>query len=241
MKTCTDNQPIEWEKENVVFINIWQLQEEILHRIEKIASFEKMDEETFRFQKEAALVCMRNIKGTCRYPCNVTVLLQPFAAECVGDGFFVFGKEKISCAVLDKIDRQKITQGYLYAFHAPQLSMEKADSILEQYYMQTFQVACMDVLRDWLRDRLERKHSRQDRQFCSPSFGPGYYGMGMEAAEKLIGLMDAERAGITWENGCMQPMMSLVGIYLVSGQELLPVCKDCENCGGNRGGCEFCR
>jgi len=228
-------------KEDVVSVNIWDLQEATMNRIAEIASFDKMDEEARQLQKNTAATCLERIMESCGESCRVNVLLQPFAAECAKDGYFMFGKERVRCTVLDKIDRQQVTQGYLYAFHAPVLAIEEADSLLEQYYRETFQIACMDVLRDWVQKYLERRHSVKTRQFCSPSFGPGYYGMELEAAEQILGLMNAGRAGITWQDGHMQPMMSLVGIYLISRQDTLPVCKDCVSCRGSRSGCEFCR
>lgn len=228
-------------EKNAYSINIWELKEDLLQRVAEIASLEKMDEETRRIQQDTAVACMEHIREECGNPCFVKILIQPFAAECAKDGYFMFGKERIRCTVLDKIDRRQVTQGYLYAFHAPELSIEEADSLLEQYYMQVFQIACMDVLRDWLQKYLEQKHSVRTKQFCSPSFGPGYYGMELDAVKKLLELMNAERAGIIWRDGHMQPMMSLTGIYLISEQDILPVCRDCISCKGNRSGCEFCR
>lgn len=171
---------------------------------------------------------------------EVSVLLQPFAGECVHEGYLEFGNKKIECNVLEQIDTAGVEKGYLYAFHAPDVDLESAGSVLEQYYMEAFQVACMDVIRGWIQGYLERKNSVYEKKYCSPSFGPGYYGMGMDAVPELLGLMDASQVGVSWNGECMSPKMSLVGTYLIAGEDVFAVGSDCKSCIGQKGSCEFC-
>ena len=142
--------------------------------------------------------------------------------------------------LVDKIDRSQVEGGYLYTFHAPDRKVAEDDALLKQYYFEIFQIACLDVIRDWLQGYLGRKHSVMEERYCSPAFGPGFYGMEMEMTETLLALMNAEKAGVSYENGSMQPAMSVAGIYLVSKEDVLPVCRDCEDCIGQKSGCEFC-
>lgn len=186
--------------------------------------------------KGAVLDCTETVSN----PMEVSVLLQPFAGECVREGYLEFGNKKIECNVLEQIDTAGVEKGYLYAFHAPYVDLESAGSVLEQYYMEAFQVACMDVIRGWIQGYLERKNSVYEKKYCSPSFGPGYYGMGMDAVPELLGLMDASQVGVSWNGECMSPKMSLVGTYLIAGEDVFAVDSDCIDCIGQRGGCEFC-
>ena len=186
--------------------------------------------------KGAALDCTETVSN----PMEVYVLLQPFAGECVHEGYLEFGNKKIECNVLEQIDTAGVEKGYLYAFHAPDVDLESAGSVLEQYYMEAFQVACMDVIRGWLQGYLERKNSVYEKKYCSPSFGPGYYGMGMDAVPELLGLMDASQVGVSWNGERMSPKMSLVGTYLIAGEDVFEVNSDCRDCIGHSGGCEFC-
>ena len=194
-------------------------------------------------QREAEIVLDRimtkNASET-SVDCQVSVLLQPFAVECVHEGYFEFGRKRIKCNVLEQLDLSSVENGYLYAFHAPEIDIESAGSVLEQYYMEAFQVACMDVIRGWLQGYLERKNSVYEKKYCSPSFGPGYYGMGMEAVPELLGLMDASQVGVSWNGECMSPKMSLVGTYLIAGEDVFEIDSDCRDCIGHSGGCEFC-
>ena len=186
--------------------------------------------------KETALDCTETVSN----PMEVSVLLQPFAGECVHKGYLEFGNKKIECNVLEQIDTAGVEKGYLYAFHAPDVDLESAGSVLGQYYMETFQVACMDVIRGWIQGYLERKNSVYEKKYCSPSFGSGYYGMGMDAVPELLGLMDASQVGVSWNGERMSPKMSLVGAYLIAGEDVFAVDSDCIDCIGQRGGCEFC-
>ena len=172
---------------------------------------------------------------------SVPVLLQPFSAECVQDGYFEFGGQKIPCRVLAKIDRSQVEGGYLYTFHALDRKVAEDDALLKQYYFEIFQISCLDVIRDWLQGYLGRKYRVMEERYCSPAFGPGFYGMEMEMTETLLALMNAEKAGVSYENGLMQPAMSVAGIYLVSKGDVLPVCRDCEGCIGQKNGYEFCK
>ena len=58
-----------------------------------------------------------------------------------------------------------------------------------------------DVVREWLREYLQRKHSMYEKRFCSPAFGAGFYGMELSASEKMLQLMDAEKIGVSWDGG----------------------------------------
>ena len=194
-------------------------------------------------QREAEIVLdriMTKKASETSVDCQVSVLLQPFAVECVHEGYFEFGRKRIKCNVLEQLDLSSVENGYLYAFHAPEIDIESAGSVLEQYYMEAFQVACMDVIRGWLQGYLERKNSVYENRYCSPSFGPGYYGMGMDTIHELLGLMDASQVGVSWNGERMSPKMSLVGTYLIAGEDVFEVDSDCRDCIGHSGGCEFC-
>ena len=136
-----------------------------------------------------------------------------------------------------------IDSAYLYAFGIKDIDEKvlEESSLLEKYYVECLMIAATDVLRDWIRSYIERKHSVRHKKYVTDSFGPGFYGMEMEMTETLLALMNAEKAGVSYENGSMQPAMSVAGIYLVSKEDVFPVCRDCEDCIGQKSGCEFCK
>lgn len=223
-----------------VTINIWNLREQIWERMAQIASWEQMEPEMYRQHRSTAISSITNVFEKNKHLYLLKVLLQPFSAECIREDRFVFGRLEIPCRVLGRIDRRQVQTGYLYAFHAPLFDMEGTDSLLTQYYLEIFQIACMDIVREWTQGYLERKHSIITRQYCSPSFGPGFYGMELDAVPGLLELLEAEKLGIRWKEQKMEPLMSLAGIYLVSREDILSDCRDCISCIGQSGGCRFC-
>ena len=231
-------------QDEILCVDLRKMKSTLMDRLFQITHINDMDEDMRAEHRQVAdRVVDRIMTGslaTVSNPMEVSVLLQPFAGECVHKGYLEFGSKKIECNVLEQIDTAGVEKGYLYAFHAPDVDLESAGSVLEQYYMEAFQVACMDVIRGWIQGYLERKNSVYEKKYCSPSFGPGYYGMGMDAVPELLGLMDASQVGVSWNGECMSPKMSLVGTYLIAGEDVFAVDSDCIDCIGQRGGCEFC-
>lgn len=231
-------------QDEILRVDLRKMKSQLMDRLFQITHINDMDED---MRAEHRLVADHVVNGimtgslaTVSNPMEVSVQLQPFAGECVHKGYLEFGNKKIECNVLEQIDTAGVEKGYLYAFHAPEIDLESAGSVLAQYYMEAFQVACMDVIRGWLQGYLERKNSVYEKKYCSPSFGPGYYGMGMDAVPELLGLMDASQVGVSWNGECMSPKMSLVGTYLIADEDVFEVDSDCIDCIGHSGGCEFC-
>lgn len=231
-------------QDEIIRVDLRKMKSLLMDRLFKITHINDMDEDMRAEHRQVADRVVNGIMtgslATVSNPMEVSVLLQPFAGECVHKGYLEFGNKKIECNVLEQIDTAGVEKGYLYAFHAPDVDLESAGSVLEQYYMETFQVACMDVIRGWIQGYLERKNSVYEKKYCSPSFGSGYYGMGMDAVPELLGLMDASQVGVSWNGERMSPKMSLVGAYLIAGEDVFAVDSDCIDCIGQRGGCEFC-
>lgn len=231
-------------QDEIIRVDLRKMKSLLMDRLFKITHINDMDEDMRAEHRQVADRVVNGIMtgslATVSNPMEVSVLLQPFAGECVHKGYLEFGNKKIECNVLEQIDTAGVEKGYLYAFHAPDVDLESAGSVLEQYYMETFQVACMDVIRGWIQGYLERKNSVYEKKYCSPSFGPGYYGMGMDAVPELLGLMDASQVGVSWNGERMSPKMSLVGAYLIAGEDVFEIDSDCRDCIGHSGGCEFC-
>lgn len=231
-------------QDEIIRVDLRKMKSLLMDRLFKITHINDMDEDMRAEHRQVADRVVNGIMtgslATVSNPMEVSVLLQPFAGECVHKGYLEFGNKKIECNVLEQIDTAGVEKGYLYAFHAPDVDLESAGSVLEQYYMETFQVACMDVIRGWIQGYLERKNCVYEKKYCSPSFGPGYYGMGMDAVPELLGLMDASQVGVSWNGERMSPKMSLVGAYLIAGEDVFAVDSDCRDCIGQSGGCEFC-
>lgn len=238
-KTGTKN----WEEQDEIWtLDMWNIRQQVYTRVAEIACWEQMDKEMAAQQREYAYACIQQLWDSYHNSYCMSILLHSFEKECVAVGEFWFANEHIPCRVLNQIDREQVQKGYLYALRIPEQMEEnsKPQSLLQQYYVEAFQVACMDVARAWIQEYLQEKHSAEKPCVCSPSFGPGYYGMKLEDVPKLIRILDTKRIGIQWEQGAMYPQMSLVGVYLISQEELLQPQSNCEDCIGGSAGCDFC-
>lgn len=229
------------KKDMIVDIEIWQMKEKIINRMAELSSWDKMDEEMYEQHRCVAINAIKRVLHKNEKMGHMQVLLQVFSKECVKKGYFQFGNAHISCNLLERLSIDEVVEGYIYAFHSPEIDKTEIPSLLEQYYMENFQIACLDVGREWIREYLTRKHSVQTPKYCSPSFGPGYYGMDVDAVAKMMKLIDSEQIGIHWSDDKMTPMMSLTGIYLISNEKFEETYQDCESCLGQKGSCTFCQ
>lgn len=201
-----------------------------------------MDSETKKQHREILIKAYdKFLKGK-----NIRILLKKVDESVVTPEGFVFGDEIIKCNALEKmnIDDGDVECVYLYTFGIKELEENefKDSSLLERYYVESLLIAATDVLREWIKNYIEKKHSIRYKKYVTDSFGPGFYGMDISAVPKLVKIIKGEKAGVTVdESGNMHPVKSCIGIYLVTKKEYGRRIKDCAFCVGNKGGCAFCR
>lgn len=206
------------------------------HRYVMLGSgYENVDEETAQIQKSTS----RSVYSSFFKDKSVTISLKKIDRDCIHNGYFQFGKERIDCQVLERLSHGIIKGGYIYICHAPDI--DQTGTILEQYYIEAWQNSFLDCIRDFLHDYLERRESVRERSYVSDSFGPGFYGMPVDAVKTLAGLMNGNKAGVKLtESGTLSPAKSLVGIYLVMSEDTDWQIRDCISCVGSSMGCKFC-
>ena len=208
---------------------------------EKICGYGNHDREMYYMHLETA----RNVYDKYIAGGNVDVILRYFKPECVKSDGFSFDGVDIKCDIITKlsIPTPNIRGGYLFTFYVPDIGEDdyEACSLLEKYYVDSWLIMVVDMVRVWLRKYLEKWYSAEG-VFVSDTFGPGYYGMGIEQMGPLLQVLDSERVGVKYGNdGNMYPAKSCVGIYLVTEQKIGDEIKDCINCIGDNGGCFMCK
>lgn len=128
-------------QDEIIRVDLRKMKSLLMDRLFKITHINDMDEDMRAEHRQVADRVVNGIMtgslATVSNPMEVSVLLQPFAGECVHKGYLEFGNKKIECNVLEQIDTAGVEKGYLYAFHAPDVDLESAGSVLEQYYMET--------------------------------------------------------------------------------------------------------
>ena len=229
-------------KEEILEVETNELIVDIETEIEKYCGFNSMDIEMKRQHKEI----ISNAYDKFFSGKKIQVLLKQIDESVATSEGFVFGEDKIKCNALEKMN---VADGdiegiYLYTFGIKEIDEKelKDSSLLEKYYVECLMVAATDVLREWLRKYIERKHSVRHKKYVTDSFGPGFYGMDISAVPKLVKIAGGEKVGVSVdENGNMHPVKSCIGLYLVTKKEYAARIKDCAFCIGSKGSCAFCR
>ena len=92
-------------QEEILHVDLRKLRQQIKDRLVQITHINDMEPDMrVEHQREAEIVLDRimtkNASET-SVDCQVSVLLQPFAVECVHEGYFEFGRKRIKCNVLE--------------------------------------------------------------------------------------------------------------------------------------------
>ncbi len=183
--------------------------------------------------------CM-GIWAKCFAGTRTDILVKSFGSECIDkeNQRLQIGTESFTCHFLEVVDMESITGGCFYLFHAPQvdtIGMEQT----QRFYAECWQIALMDAARIWLERFLRRQ--QPEGGTLSESFGPGFYGMEIEAVVAMVNQMKAEQVGVRLlDNGMMEPAISLVGMFLTGTKLFEMPSGDCLSCQGTSH-CRMCR
>lgn len=171
------------------------------------------------------------------------LILSSYSSDCIQEGSFCFGESRIDCQVLHRIPKEEILRVFVYGMCLEEMEQKKEMDFLESFYLDTWMTALIDAGRDWtgnyIRSILKQSDSRD--VFVTDSFGPGFYGIGIEAVSDWMKIIDGEKIGLKLYHGVLNPPKSNVGIYLALSKETALPNKDCSSCLSGRQTCEFCK
>lgn len=167
---------------------------------------------------------------------------------------FLIEKECFPIPPLKQRDRQAVIGVYSYILTAGE-HLFKTENMLESLYKDMWLTAYLSAGRDLLQAEIasiEENNKKENRKraelrilekelYISSSFGPGFYGMEVEAVCKFSSLLSGQKIGVkVLDTGFLSPEKSCVGFYLLTTQENILPKKDCTHCKGNGAGCAFC-
>lgn len=171
---------------------------------------------------------------------QIQLLVGDFGQECIdkkNKRYLLHGKS-YTCHLLEQINISAVTGGVLYLFHAPEVDTEGM-SQMDCFYVESWQIALMDAVRLWLERYLRRQQSEE--LYLSEPFGPGFYGMELDAVGAMVKALDGREIGITLlASGMMEPAKSLVGMFLTGTEPFGMASGDCLSCQGTSH-CQMCR
>lgn len=173
---------------------------------------------------------------------EIKVILSRYYKIHVLEQSFMFDDVTIGCEVLESIEKSHIRGVYLYMLTLGEYQCDY-EGLMEQFIVDIWETALIDASREYIRDYIRNLLIRNDEgeKYVSDSFGPGYYGIGMEEVNSFFKVLDASKIGVTLNsNGIMKPMNSIVGLYLESDKNIVLPSNSCKTCIGGSVGCSLC-
>ena len=161
---------------------------------------------------------------------------------------FKFKKDKLiindvsfSCRAFEQIEAAAVDRVVVFILTAGDTVLE-TESLTELFYADLWLGAYIEAGREIIENGIRGRLSENKAQILSPSFGPGYYGMGIDQVSGFLDLLEAEKIGVRLSsNGNMLPSKSCVGMFLILGKDSGLPEKSCEYCLGGEQGCYFCK
>lgn len=183
--------------------------------------------------------CMK-IWAKCFSGGQLQILTGNFGRECIDteNKKYRLAGQKFTCHLLEQTEISAVTGGILYLFHAPEVDTGEMDP-LDCFYAECWQIALLDAARLWLEQFLRRQLPAGSH--LSGSFGPGFFGMEVEAVAAIVGALGGEQIGVSLlPDGMMEPAKSLAGLFLAATQPFRMPSGDCMACRGTSH-CRMCR
>lgn len=183
------------------------------------------------------------------YECKdskVHTIVSFFDLELISSNRFSIDGIEFSANIMSQMDKDDIVGIYGYMMTIPECNLNDI-GMLETFYQDTWETACLDATRDILKEVLGgdmngELYTNHGDVFISSAFGPGYYGMDISEVEKFFKLLDADEIGVKInQSGIMIPSKSNVGFYIVVNKKTKLPKDSCKSCIGNKDGCKFCK
>lgn len=217
---------------SIITAGVWELREDGMEFMEAMCGASGNGETAHRTKEQYLSIWDRFFAEQ-----SIHILTAPFGKECIQKEGFRFGNSVVPCDLFSIVSKKGLTGGYLYMMHSP--VVDRGESRLDDFYIDTWQTALLDAAREWLKKHIITL--LPEGQFLSDSVAPGFYGMEAGAAKVLAEQMEPERIGIRFlPSGMMEPVKSLIGIYLKGSDRITMPGMDCGECQPGLG-CNFCR
>lgn len=147
----------------------------------------------------------------------------------------------IQCKAFERIKKDTVIGVYVYAVTIGDMELSEKEkdasektALAEKLYKDMWGTACTDAARTVLREELGK------RSAISESFGPGFYGMGMEEMKTIDALLGFTCIGAKLRSNMIIPEKSSAGLCFAVTEKYEPMGRQCLECIGNPRGCDFC-
>lgn len=152
----------------------------------------------------------------------------------------------VSCQALGYFPREAIRKVFVYlltlgpdALKVDDADQAEKETLSTAFYQDAWGTAMIDGGRDLLREWIG---AREEPSVISDSFGPGYYGMGLEQVDSFFSILNGDLIGARrGPGGVIWPPKACAGFYLVLEPGSHLPSDGCRSCIGDKASCRFCR
>ena len=148
---------------------------------------------------------------------------------------------------LEKVDHSAVAGVYFYGLTVGECYFSSEENIMDFLYADIWGTNYVDASMHLLKSKIEEDINENlsngsDELYLSREFGPGYFGMPVDASKSIMKIIDGNQIGIrVKESGLIIPQKSCMGFYFVYNKPGIQEELSCIKCRGNSKGCEFCR
>lgn len=202
----------------------------------RICGFVGGSEKQERMKKQAMEV-YESIAGRIR----LCAAVSDFPPERLEDDTLTVNGIPFRCNAFGLLNEEAVQRCYIYLLTAGEPETE-SDRISDLLFADIWATSFIEAGRQLLSDKIAALAAAEfDAGVLTDSFGPGYYGMGLDQVEHFFKALDAESIDVRLhKSGVILPLKTCTGMFLFlkEGSEMPPA--TCEGCLGNTGGCRFC-
>lgn len=223
------------------------MKEEILSfSYEKLLQTAELNESIRKLNIDVDLLKVRRFFAACK---PIRGMLLYFGPDDVSNGLvrikdnqLILSDVSFTCDVVQKYTKCELKSAMVYLITCnPETYEDYETGELNFYFIQN---ACMDIVRNIIMQnfrRLTRSEIEEtETVWFTRGFGPGYYGMSIEAGKKMLELIHGEQIGVCYKGDMMYPLKSTIGA-MISYQAEKPIkASPCEYCMADNKNCIFC-
>ncbi len=230
--------PNKFIKNKIVPISMAEADVFAMEYFMKICGFDREGEKYRRMCKQGM-----EIKERIRHRVDIKAVVSSFPGNCISGNKAELCGITFECNAFQLLNPRHISGVYAYILTAGIFELDDSDPILDQLYADIWGTSYVDagleVLKSFVREDMNADGN--GNIVVLDSFGPGFYGMGVDQVGKFFELLDGDRIGVkARSNSLMLPLKSCSGFFVgVDDTAALPVA-DCKSCRAEYKNCAFC-
>ena len=202
-----------------------------------------------------------DIKDRIKAKVDIKAVMSSFPGNSISKNKADLNGAVFQCNAFQRLDPEHITGVYAYILTAGTFELDSEEPILDQLYADIWGTAYVDAGIEVLKriveaDQLENNDinitgnsnagntagTNTGKITVLDSFGPGFFGMGVDQIGKFFEILDGGKHGVkARSNSLMLPLKSCAGVFVAVDDETRLPASDCRSCESEYKNCIFCQ